>query len=67
MFKGVRTSFKAIVSSRHTRSSPNIDFVVPFIKTCQSGIFYNNGIKDWNDLPKEVKGIKSRYISKIIV
>ena len=51
---------KSIASTRHTRSSSNLDFVVPFIKTCQSGTFYYNGIEDWNDLPKEVKVMKSK-------
>ena len=51
---------KSNVSTRHTRSSSNLDFVVPFIKTCQSGTFYYSGIKDWNELPKEVKVIKSK-------
>ena len=37
------------------RSSSNLDFIVPFIKTCQY-----SGIKDWNELPKEVKVIKSK-------
>ena len=52
------------VSTRHTRSSSNLDFVVPFIKTCQSGTFYYSGIKDWNELPKEVKVIKSKTLFK---
>ena len=55
---------KSIASTRHTRSSSNLDFVVPFIKTCQSGTFYYNGIKDWNDLPKEVKVVKSKDVFK---
>ena len=55
---------KSITSTRHTRSSSNLDFVVPFIKTCQSGTFYYNGIKDWNDLPKEVKVVKSKDVFK---
>ena len=50
---------KSNVSTRHTRSSSNLDFVVPFIKTCQSGTFYYSGMKDWNELPK-VKFIKSK-------
>ena len=55
---------KSIASTRHTRSSSNLDFVVPFIKTCQSGTFYYNGIKDRNDLPKEVKVVKSKDFFK---
>ena len=55
---------KSIASTIHTRSSSNLDFVVPFIKTCQSGTFYYNGIKDRNDLPKEVKVVKSKDVFK---
>ena len=51
---------KTSISTRHTRSSANLDFVVPLIKTCQSGTFYYNAIKDWNELPKEVKVVKSK-------
>ena len=58
---------KSIASTRHTRSSSNLDFVVHFIKTCQSGTFYYNGIKDWNDLPKQVKVMKSKDVFKTSV
>ena len=57
---------KSNVSTRHTRSSSNLDFVVPFIKTCQSDTFYYSGIKDWNELPTEVKVIKSKDFFKKI-
>ena len=48
------------VSTRHTRSSSNLDFIVPRIKTCESGSFFYHGIKNWNELPRHIKECKSK-------
>ena len=52
------------VSSRSTRSSSNLDFIVPRIKTCESGSFFYQGIKNWNELPKNIKEIKGKQSFK---
>ena len=51
------------VSSRSTRSSSNLDFIVPRIKTCESGSFFYQGIKNWNELPKHIKEMKGKRSS----
>ena len=45
---------------RHTRSSSNLDFIVPRVKTCESGSFFYHGIKNWNELPRHVKECKGK-------
>ena len=52
------------VSSRSTRSSSNLDFIVPRIKTCESGSFFYQGIKNWNELPKHIKEMKGKQSFK---
>ena len=39
-------------------------FIVPRIKTCESGSFFNQGIKNWNELPKHIKEMKGKQSFK---
>ena len=41
-------------------SSSNLDFIVPRVKTCESGSFFYHGIKNWNELPRHVKECKGK-------
>ena len=54
-------------SSRNTRSSSNLDYIVPRIRTCESGSFFYQGIKNWNELPRHIKEIKGKESFKVNV
>ena len=41
-------------SRRNTRSCSNLDYIVPRIKTCESGSFFHQGIQNWNELPRHI-------------
>ena len=51
-------------SCRSTRSSSNLDFIVPRIKTCESEAFFYQAVKNWNDLPRDIKECKNREAFK---
>ena len=55
------------VSIHRTRSCTNLDFIVPRIKTCESGTFFYNGIKNWNELPRNIKECKRKDVFKTLV
>ena len=55
------------VSIHRTRSCTNLDFIVLRIKTCESGTFFYNGIKDWNELPRNIKECKRKNVFKTLV
>ena len=40
---------------------------VPRIKTCESGTFFYNGIKNWNELPRNIKEYTRKDVFKILV
>ena len=51
----MKNSFTLVSSSyRNTRSVDNMNFTIPYIKSCQDQTFYYNAIKDWNALPSSI-------------
>ena len=40
---------------------------VPRIKTCGSGTFFYNGIKNWNELPRNIKEYTRKDVIKTLV
>ena len=50
----------------NTRSANNLDFRIPSIKQYQDKTFYYNAIKDWNDLPLNIKAILQVLIYKAL-
>ena len=55
------------VSVHRTRSCSNFDFIVPKIKSCESGSFFYNGVKNWNELPRNIKECKTKDVFKSLV
>ena len=55
-------TLRSISSVRSTRSAVNNDFTISRIKGCEVGTFYYNSIsiKDWNDLPLDMKTTKCK-------
>ena len=53
-------TLRSISSVRSTRSAVNNDFTISRIKGCEEGTFYYNSIKDWNDLPLDMKTTKCK-------
>ena len=52
----MKNSFTLVLSSHHnTRSVGNMNFTLPYIKSCQDQTFYYNAFKDWNALPSSIK------------
>ena len=51
----------------NTRSANCHNFILPSIRQCQDKTFYYNAIKDWNDLPLNIKQIKSKTSFKLAV
>ena len=49
------------VSIHRTKSCTNLDF----IKTCESGTFFYNGIRNWNELPRNIKECKRKTFLKL--
>ena len=46
----------------NTRSVGNMNFTVPYIKSCQDQNFYYNTIKDWNALSSSIKQLNNKYM-----
>ena len=44
----------------NTRSACSLNFRLPSIRLCQNQTFYYNAIKDWNNLPSEIKQIQNK-------
>ena len=58
----MKNSFTLVSSSyRNTRSVDNMNFTIPYIKSCQDQTFYYNAIKDWNSLPSSIKQLDNKY------
>ena len=55
------------VSVHRTRSCSNFAFIVPKIKSCESGSFFYNGVKNWNELPRNIKECKTKDVFKSLV
>ena len=55
---------KLLMSYRHSiarlKGISPLDFIVPRVKTCESGSFFYHGIKHWNELPRHVKECKGK-------
>ena len=61
----MKNSFTLVSSSHHnTRSVGNMNFTIPYIKSCQDQTFYYNAIKDWNALPSSIKQLNNKYSFK---
>ena len=58
---------RSIVSVHRTRSCSNFDFNIPKIKSCESGSFFYNGVKNWNELPRNIKVCKTKDVFKSLV
>ena len=57
----MKNSFTLVSSSyRNTRSVDNMNFTIPYIKSCQDQTFYYNAIKDWNTLPSSIKQLDNK-------
>ena len=57
----LRKNFTTISHHYSNTSSANChNFILPSIKQCQDKTFYYNANKDWNDLPLNIKQIKSK-------
>ena len=55
---------KVSSSYLNTRSVGNMNFTIPYIKSCQDQTFYYNAIKDWNALPSCIKQLNNKYSFK---
>ena len=45
----------------------NLDFIVSCIKTCESGAFFHYCIKNWKELPRNIKECKRKDVLKTYV
>ena len=57
----MKKSFTLVSSSyRNARTVDNMNFTIPYIKSCQDQTFYYDAIKDWNALPSSIKQIDNK-------